>query len=162
MKNSLRCTFAFLGTAVMATQLMGAPATAVGPFRGSSESFEQAMPVTPAQKEIERLLKQISANAAIARKHADRLDSFTRVGSRLAYATHAAELTAAKEAVNAMGADFRRLQELRPSALPWQQSVIEGMEPVLVGLAAHATDAIERLNGDRGKLPSPEYKDAVR
>ena len=162
MKNTLRHSIGFLGAAVMAAQLMGAPATTVVPFRGSSGSFEQAMPVTPAEKETERLLKQISDNAAIASKHADRLDSFTRVGSRLAYATHAAELTAAKDAVNAMGADFRRLQELRPSALPWQQSVIDRLEPVLVGLAAHTTDAIGRLNGDRGKLSSPEYKDAIR
>ena len=145
----------------MATQLMGSPATTSGPFQGSSGSFEQAMPVTPAQKEVDRLFKQISANAATASKHADKLDSFTRVGSRLGYATHAAELMGAKEAINAMGADFRQLQELRPSALLWQQSVIDRMQPVLVGLAGHATDAIERLNVDRGKLPSQEYKDAV-
>ena len=160
MKNALKRTTGLLGVAVMATQLMGAPATTVVPFQGSSGSFEQPMPVTPAQKEVEKLFKQISANAAIASKHADKLDSFTRVGSRLAYATHAAELIAARDAVNAMGADFRQLQELRPSALPWQQSVIDRMQPVLAGLAGHATYAIERLNGDRGKL-SPEYKDAI-
>src|SRR5581483_8511651 len=101
MKNAVRRTIGFLGAAVMATQLIGAPATTVLPFQGSSESFEQAMPVTPAQKEVERLFKQISGSAAIVSKHADKLDSFTRVGSRLAYATHAAELMAAKDAVNA-------------------------------------------------------------
>lgn len=83
---------------------------------------------------MERLLKQISANAAIASKHGDKLDSFTRVGSRLSYATHASELMGAKEAIKAMGADFRQLQELRPVALPWQQAAIDRMEPVLVGL----------------------------
>ncbi len=162
MRKTFGRTIGFLGAAVMATQLMGEPATSVVPFQGSSGSFEQALPVTPAQQEVARLFQQISVNAAIAGKHSDQLDSFTRVGSRLTYATHAAELMAAKEAVNAMGADFRRLQELRPGALPWQQSVIDRMEPVLVGLAGHATDAIERLNGDRGKLPSAGYKDAVR
>ena len=161
MKNAVRRTIGFLGVAVMATQLMGAPATTVPPFQGSSGSFEQAMPVTPAQKEVERLFKQISANAAIASKHADKLGSFTSVGSRLAHATHAAELMAAREAVNTIGADFGRLQELRPAALPWQQSVIDRMQPVLVGLAGHTTDAIERLNADRGKLCSPEYRDAI-
>ena len=60
-----------------------------------------------------------------------------------------------------MGADLRKLQELRPSALPWQQAVIDRVEPVLTGLAGHATEAIERLNQDRGRLHSQEYRDAV-
>jgi hyperosmotically inducible periplasmic protein len=161
MKNTVKRTIGFLGVVVMATQLMGAPAMAAIPFQNSSGLFEQATPVTPAQKEVERLFKQISANAVIASQHADKLDSFTRVGSRLSYAANAAELTGAKEAINSMGADFRQLQELRPSALPWQQSVIDRMQPVLVGLAGHATDAIERLNGERGKSPSQGYRDAI-
>ena len=161
MTNTVRRTIGFLGVTLMATQLIGATATAVVPFRSSSSSFEQPVPVTPAQKEAEGLLKQIASNAAVASKHADKLDSFTRVGSRLSYETHAAELTAAKEAINAMGSDFRQLQELRPSALPWQQSLMDRMEPVLVGLASHTTAAIERLNEDRRNLPSQEYRDAV-
>jgi hyperosmotically inducible protein len=118
------------------------------------------MPVTPAQKQVERLFKQISANAARVSKHADHLDSFMR-GSRYAYTTHASELIGAKEAINAIGVDFRQLQELRPSALPWQQSVIDRMQPVLVELAGHATDAIERLNAEQPGLPSQDYKGAV-
>ena len=160
MNNTTRRTMGFLGAAFLATQLIGA-VPANGNSQSSSSSFEQAMPVTPAQKEVDRLLKQIAANAAIAAKHAEALDSFARVGSRLSYATHAAELTHAKTAINAMGADFRQLQELRPSALPWQQLVIDRMEPVLNGLAGHATDAIERLNAERGKFPSRAYQDAV-
>jgi hyperosmotically inducible protein len=60
-----------------------------------------------------------------------------------------------------MGADFRRLQELRSSALPWQQVLIDRMEPVLTGLAGHATEAIERLNEDRRRLTSQDYRDAI-
>ena len=161
MTNTVRRTIGFLGVTLMATQLIGAPTAAAVPFRGYSSSFEHSMPVTPAQKEAERLWKQIASNAAVASKHADKLGSFTRVGARLSYATQAAELTAAKEAINAMGSDFRQLQELRPSALPWQQSLMYRMEPVLVGLASHTTEAIERLNEDRRKLPSQEYRDAV-
>ena len=159
MKNTVRRTIGLLGVTLMATQLIGAPASAA--VRNSSGSFEQAMPVTPAHKEVERLLKQIASNAAVASKHADKLDSFTRVRSRLSYESHAAKLIAAKEAINAMGADFQQLQELRPSALPWQQLLSDRMAPVLVGLAGHATEAIERLNEDRRQLPSQEYRDAV-
>jgi len=160
MNTTVRRTIGFLGIAFLAAQLIGAvPASAK--FQSSTRSFEQAAPVTPAQKEVNRLLKQISANAAIAVRHADTLDSFTRAGSRLSYTTHTAELTRTKTAINAMGVDFRQLQELRPGALPWQQVVIDRMEPVLVGLAGHATDAIETLNAERGKVVSQAYRDAV-
>src|SRR5438094_207166 len=145
MTNTVRRSIGFLGVTLMATQFIGAPASAAVPFRGSSSSFEQSMPVTPAQIEVETLLKQIASNTAVAREHADKLDSFTRVGSRLSYETHAAELTAAKEAINAMASDFRQLQELRPSALPWQQALIDRIEPVLAGLASHTTGVIEQL-----------------
>src|SRR5215469_5516167 len=110
MKSIVRRSIGFLGVAVMATQLVGSPATVTGSFPGSSGSFEQAMPVTPAQKEVERLFQQISGRAAIVSKHVDRLDSFMR-GSRYAYTSHASELMGAREAINAMGADLRLLQE---------------------------------------------------
>jgi hyperosmotically inducible protein len=161
MKLTVRRTIAFLGATWMATQLfINIPANAA-PFRSTSGAFEQAMPVTPAQKDVERLFKQISANAVLAGKHADRLDSYTRAGSRLHPTTHGSELTGAKEAINAIGADLRRLQELRPGALPWQQSVIDRIEPAAIALAGHATDAIQRLNEDRGPLTSQEYREAI-
>ena len=53
---------------------------------------------------------------------------------------------------------MRQLQELRSSALPRQQLVIDRIEPVLSGLAGHATDAIETLNEERGKFPSDKYR----
>lgn len=85
MKNTVRRTIGFLGATLLAAQLLGAVPTDAS-FQSSSSSFEQAMPVTPTQKEVDRLLKQISANSASAARHADTLDSFARVGSRLSYA----------------------------------------------------------------------------
>ncbi|HWB83133.1 MAG TPA: BON domain-containing protein [Bryobacteraceae bacterium] len=161
MKNKVRHTIGFLGATVMATQLMGAPTASVVPSHSSSGSFEQAMPVTAAHKEIDRLLKQISFQAVAASNHADKLLSYARVGSRINHEGHSAELIAVKHAINAMGADFARLQALRPSALPWQQTVIDRMQPVLAGLAGNATAAIEHLNMDRRTLQSDEYRDTV-
>jgi hyperosmotically inducible protein len=161
MKSLFRIAISVLGTALMATQVVGISAADAVPLQGSSGSFEQAMPLTPAQKEIQRLFKQISFNSVVAGKHGEKLESFGRVGSHLHYQTHAAELMGAKDAINAMGSDFRQLQELRPSALPWQQTLIDRMEPALVGLAGQATEAIEQLNVDRRQLSSQEYRDAV-
>jgi hyperosmotically inducible periplasmic protein len=160
MTNRIRKTLSFLGAALMATQLIGATTADSARVSQSSAAFEQAMPATPAQKEVEKLLKQISSSAVTLGNHSDRLESYTR-GSRLNYETHAGELTRVKETINSMGSDFWRLQELRPSALPWQQLVIDRLEPVLVGLAGHATNAIEQLNEDRNKLPSQEYRDSI-
>jgi hyperosmotically inducible periplasmic protein len=162
MKNIVRTAISFLGMAVMVTQFVGVSNANVIPLESSNNSFEQPLPVTSAQKAVDRLLKQISSNAAIASRHGEKLDSFARSGSQLQYQTHAAELMAAKNAINAMGSDFGQLQELRRSALPWQQTVIDRIEPVLVGLAGHATEAIERLNEDRRKLPSQTYRDSVQ
>ena len=162
MKNTVRHTIAFLGVTLMATHVGGASAAAAAaPFRDSGNGFEQPMPVTPAQKEVERLLKRIASNTAVAGMYAEKLDDVTRVGSRLSYETHAAKLNAVKGAINAIGSDFWNLRELRASALPWQESLMLRIEPVLVGLASHTTTAIDRLNEDRGKLESQEYRDAV-
>src|SRR5271167_3457106 len=105
MKSTIRKTISFLGVALVATQLNGATKPDTVRTLGSSAAYEQAMPATPAQKEVEKLLKQISLNAAIASRHADRLESFTR-GIRLQHRTHADELNGVKEAINDMGADL--------------------------------------------------------
>ena len=162
MKSFDRIASSFLGAGLVVTLLAGVSIADVVPVQGASSAFEQAMPVTPAQKEIKRLLQQISSNAAVVEKHGEKLESFARVASQLQYQTHASELMAAKDATNAIGSDFRQLVELGPSGLPWQQSVIDRIEPVLAGLAGHATDAIERLNEDRRQWTSQEYRDAVR
>ena len=62
----------------MATQLIGATRTDTSPVESSSSAFEQAMPVTPAQEEVEKLLRQISLNAVVAGRHAETLETFTR------------------------------------------------------------------------------------
>ena len=155
MKNAVRHTIAFLGVTLMATHVgpASAAAGAAAPFRDSGNGFEQPMPVTPAQEEVERLLKRIASNTAVAGMYAEKLD-VTSVGSRLSYETRAAKLSAVKGAINAIGSDFRNLHEFRASALPWQESLMLRIEPVLVGLASHTTTAIDRLNEDRGKLES--------
>ena len=161
MKRSVRRSMGLLGVALMAAQFVGASPAPAGRAQSSSSAFEQATPLTAAQQEVDRLLKQISGNAVVAGRSAEQLESFTRVGARLHYETHAAELNRGRLAINAMGLDLRRLQELRPSALPWQQMVIDRTTPMVAGMASHATDAIQRLNESRRAIASPEYRDAI-
>ncbi|HZU27494.1 MAG TPA: BON domain-containing protein [Bryobacteraceae bacterium] len=160
MKKTVIRTAAFVAVTAFTIHLSAATA-ANAITRGSGSSFEQVAPVTPAQKELERLLKQISANAATASKHADRLNSYLNTAGQHSRATHHAELSAAKTAINAIGADYRKLQELRPAALPWQQSVIDRLEPVLTGLAVDAGNAVVALNAQPRGIPSQEYRDAL-
>jgi hyperosmotically inducible protein len=161
MKRNIRRMNGFLGIALMMAPLAGAAITSAVPFESSSSSFEQARSTTAQQQEIDRLLKQILAKATVVSRHADTLDAFTRPGARLHATSHAAELNGAKEAINSIGDDFRQLKELRASGLPWQQSLVDRLEPVLMGLAGHTTDAIEHLNAGSHKLPSQEYRDTV-
>ena len=142
MKKTIR-TIRFLGVALLASQFIGA--TNVDSIRGqeSSAAFEQAMPATPAQKEADRLLRQISSNAAVAARHADLIQSFTR-NPQFQYETHAGELTSVKNVINAMGSDLRRLQEIRPGALPWQQLALDRIQSLVAGMAGQRR---KRLNG---------------
>jgi hyperosmotically inducible protein len=161
MKNTARYAISFLGLALMASQLFGAVNTEPLRQEGSSGAFEQTRPTTPAEKEADSLFKKISSNAAIASRHAEALESFTRAGSKLRSETHVEELIRAKEAINAIGSDFRRLQELRSSTLPWQQLVIDRMGPMLVGLAGSTTQALQLLNEDSRAIQLEGYRDAV-
>ena len=161
MKNPFRKTLGLLGVLLMGSQLIAAPTTGNRPVQPASSAFEQAAPVTPTQKQIERLLKKLSSDALSVSHQADQLDAYTR-NPKLHYSTHAAELNRVKESINTMGSDLRRLQELRASALPWQQQLIDRIQPVLVGLAGDANEAIDRLNADRRGLVSAEYRRAVQ
>ena len=58
MTNTLRRTIGFLGVALMATQLIGAPAATPAPLRDACSSFEQVMPVAPVSTKSAKSLAQ--------------------------------------------------------------------------------------------------------
>jgi aminoglycoside phosphotransferase len=102
----------------------------------------------------------VAARARATTNHAETLESFARA-RQVGVQAHAYELDRAKSAVNSMGADLRRLQELRTDALPWQQMLINRLEPMLSNLASHATDAIEYWNTSPRSLDLREYKNVI-
>lgn len=117
-------------------------------------------PPAAAQNEATTLLKQVASQAYATAQHAETLQSF-HLGKQVSFHSHAYELNRAKIAINSMGRDLNKLQELRAEALPWQQAVIDQLDPMLTSLAANTTDAIEHLNENRDRLHLQEYRDAV-
>jgi hypothetical protein len=146
--------------AAMAVPLIGAVNSNHVSTNDSRAGLAPAVESTPAHKETTALLKQVAANARTAGDHAETLESFAR-GKQVSVETHAYELTRARGVVNTMGADLARLQELHAEALPWQQMVINQLQPMLSDLADHTTDAIEGLNARPRLLHQDDYRDAI-
>lgn len=146
--------------AAMASPLIGGVSPPGVSLQYSMAVSGEASASTAAQKEATRLLKQVASRAGATVKHAETLQSF-QLAKQVSFQSHAYELERAKGAINSMGRDLGKLQALRGEALPWQQVVIDQLDPMLTSLAANTTDAIEHLNENRDRLHLPEYRDAV-
>lgn len=159
MATKFKLTIPLLCIAV-ASPLIGSVSPPGAGIQYSSDVVGVATPANTAQTEATRLLKQVASQARTTVKHAETLQSF-HLGKQVSFQTHAYELEGAKGAVNSMGRDLSRLQELHKDLLPWQQTVINQLDPMLTSLAANTTDAIDHLNDNRNRLYLPEYRDAV-
>ena len=155
MTTKFKLTIPLLCMAI-ASPLIGS----VSPPAASIQYVGEASPSNAAQKEATRLLKQVASQTRATAQHAETLQSFN-LGKQVSFHAHAYELERAKDAVNSMGRDLSRLQELHSEALPWQQAVISQLHPALTSLAANTTDAIEQLTENRNRLYLPEYRNAV-
>ncbi len=160
MKNNLKKSIAFLGIAAMAAPLIGAVKPNTANALNSSAAVRQMTASTRAQEEATILLKQVAADARTTAEHAAKLEAFAR-GRQVSFHAHGYELNRARIAINAMGTTLSRLQALRSETLPWQQLLIDRLQPMLAGLAGHATEAIQSFSADRGRLHSQEYRDAI-
>ena len=112
------------------------------------------------RKDVSQLLEQSKAAAVQLEHDALVLESFTR--GNLSWRSHAEQLTKIKEHINTMGADVKRLQDLRPAAAPWQQQAIDRIVPFMVEMASLTESAIEHLNADPNKLHTPEYTEYLK
>ena len=160
MKKSLKSAAALVGIGMMAIPLTAAVNSRSAGILDASAVFAETTASTAAQKEVTAILKQIQVRARATSEHAAKLESFAR-GREVGFQTHAYELNRAAGAINAMGTDLSRLQALRAEALPWQQMVINRLEPMLAGLAEHTTDAIEGLNANVARMNVAEYRESI-
>jgi hypothetical protein len=107
--------------------------------------------------EASQLLKEIQSTSAKLTGHAETLESYPSSG--ISRATHASQLTSAKEHINAIGERLQRLQAIRHATAPWQQQAIDSVVPVATHLAARTEAAIHHLNENPNHLWAPAYRE---
>lgn len=159
MKTRFKLTVPLLCMA-MAFPLIGGISPPAAGIQFGSAVFGDASSETATQKEITTLLKQVASQARATAQHAEALQSF-HLGKQVSFHSHVYELERAKGVINSMGRDLSKLQGLRADALPWQQAVIDQLNPMLTSLAVNTTEAIEHLSENRNRLYLQEYGDAV-
>lgn len=108
-------------------------------------------------QEASDLLAQVQMLSGKLRVDSDALASFKN--SNLSWESHAHQLSAVREDVNAIGERLARLQEIRHVTSPLQQRTIDRVVPMAAELASHTQAAIEHLNENRGYLFAPAYND---
>jgi len=147
--NLSKFTWLAMAAAMAVGSLVAAP-PAVEPCSSTIRSEEWNFPA-----EASRLLKEIQSTAGKLAVETATLESYPRSG--VSRASHASQLTVAKEYVNAVGERLERLQAIRHAVAPWQQRAIDSIVPVAVNLAGHTGAAIEHLNQNPSHLWAPAY-----
>lgn len=115
-----------------------------------SRSVTNGSQVGYASPEGRELLNQIAERASAIRNTIGSLDSETRFNRADSW-TQSSALNDAREEVNSMGKDLRRLSDLRGQLDPWQQRELDRITPVAVALAGTTTDAIDAYNENIGR-----------
>jgi hypothetical protein len=108
-------------------------------------------------KEVSTLLADIKTEATQLSHDADQLKSFTH--STFSWESHARKVEQIKDHVNNAGKSLSKLDSARGDASPWQQQVIDRINPLLKELASNVTSTIEHLNQKPRLLQTGPYVD---
>ena len=115
---------------------------------------------SPDSEQITKLLADAKAEAVELKADSADLESLTR--STRSWESHAGKIEMIKEHVNNSGKLLTKLQEVEAEGAPWQQTVIQRIEPLLKELAANTEATINYLDDNRSKIHFPEYRDYVK
>lgn len=110
-------------------------------------------------EEITNLLSEAKAEAVQLKNDAETMETFAR--SKLSWESHAVAVERIKDHVNAVGRVVNKLNGLKTSASPWQETAIDRITPLLNELATNTNSTIACLNESRGRLHNEEYKELV-
>ncbi len=91
---------------------------------------------------------------------AETIQAYTR--SKVSWQSHAEQLTSMKEHINALGKDAADLAAARSEGSPWQQQVIDDVDPLLRSLADHLSAMIQHLNDNQNRVHMPAFQDYAK
>ena len=104
------------------------------------------------------LMAEIQREAALLRRHADRLESLAR-NTQISRESHAYHLDQVKLHINAVGKHTVHLQAVREDVVPWQQRAIDKLTSDAIEVAKSTEAAINHLRENRNLLFVSEYRD---
>lgn len=134
-----------------------------GALAGLALIFAIGTRMMPAQssdsEEISKLLVQAKSEAVQAENDAAALDSFAR--SRLSWESQAKKIAQMREHVNELGRVTKQLTDQRASGSPWQQKVIDRIDPLLRQMADLLTVTINHLKDYPNRVHFPAYREYV-
>jgi hypothetical protein len=110
--------------------------------------------------EINKLLADSRAEAVELKADSESMESFTR--SALNWGSYASQLEMIKGHVNKAGELLAKLQNVKTTGSPWQQTAINRIAPLLKEMADNTQAAIKHLNDNQNRVHSPEFKDYVK
>lgn len=116
-----------------------------------------AVPTSRNSDEALRLMTDIRHEADLAARNLDSAD--TGAWSLMtSWKDHAQRLDTIKTAINRMGSDYSRLQNMESTVAPWEKKAIDQTFPLLQEMAVHTRDAIDYLNHDQINLWRPQFQ----
>ena len=113
----------------------------------------------PDSEQVSKLLAGAKSQALQLREDAATLESYTRMTND--WESHSIMVNQIKEHINVTGNTLAKLEDLRDSASPWQQTAIDRIEPLLKEIAHDTDTVIAFINTKPTRLFNPEYKDFV-
>ena len=149
-------TFRFMSLLAAATALAVLPAATFAASRTTT--------TRPASSDAwlnsRNVFKDFRDTASAAADSATTLQSFTRFNEEN-WRTHTVELDRLKTGINEMSSMMKRLEEIRPSAAPWERQAIDEAHKLLASMAADTETAIKTLNNNTDRLYLSAYRTPI-
>lgn len=109
---------------------------------------------------VNQLLSDAEHFANLAASDSEELETYTR--TQATWETHAHQLELIREHVNHLGEVVQQLNEARPEGLPWQQTAIDRINPLMHEVAMQLTATIEHLSEHQSEVRMKPYQDYTR
>jgi hypothetical protein len=144
--------------ALAAVALLGTGSVFASPPAPSTGPSETDPLATFLSGRASTLLAQIQEEAAGLRLQAETLGTFAR-SPQHSWQSHAFYLDRVKGHINAVGELIAELQQIRRTALPWQQQAITEVTSHAAQVAASTQAAMVHLRENQNRLFVSEYRD---